>query len=113
VNGFADSTIPANGTVNVPMATTTITIIYNQPMMASGGQSVDRVEKYSFNNISTNKKVSLVSATYNTTTYSVTLTIDITDADWQAASEYELTIKTVENFCGAAQTSITRTFTTE
>ncbi len=113
VNGFVASTNPANGAINVPMSTTTISIVYNQPMMDTGGQSVDRVDKYAFNNQTSNKKVDIVGITYNPATYIATLTIDTSDSDWQAGSLYELTIKTVQNACGTSQTSITRTFTTE
>ncbi len=95
------------------MTTTEITITYNQPMMDTGGQSVDRVDKYAFTNQTSNKPVDIVGVTYNPATYTATITIDTTDLDWQAGNLYEVTIKTVQNSCGTAQTSVTRTFTTE
>jgi large repetitive protein len=113
VNGFIASTIPADGATNVSMSTTTISIVYNQPMSTSGGTSVARIDKYQFNNLDTNNKVTILDAVYNSVTYTTVLTIDTTDTDWQAASTYEITIKTVDNACGTAQTTITRTFTTQ
>jgi SdrD B-like domain len=112
-NGFVASTNPANGAVNVSMTTTEITITYNQPMMDTGGQSVDRVDKYAFTNQTSNKPVDIVGVTYNPATYTATITIDTTDLDWQAGNLYEVTIKTVQNACGTSQSSVTRTFTTE
>lgn len=113
VNGFVASTIPANGAANVSMSTTTLTVTYNQAMMSSGGQSIDRTDKYQFRNQDTNGTISITGVTYNPGTYTAVLSIDTIDPDWLPANTYELTIKTVQNVCGTAQSSITRTFTTQ
>lgn len=113
VNGFVASITPANGAVNVPMSTTTITIVYNQPMMDTGGQSVDRVDKYLFSNQTTPGQVPMISVTYDPATFTATITFDNTDTSWLSGNLYELTIKPVQNACGTSQTSVVRTFTTE
>lgn len=113
VNGFVVSTNPANGAVNVSMSTTTITIVYDQPMMDTGGQSVDRVDKYLLSNQTTPGLITITGVTYDPATYTATLTIDTSDSNWLSGNLYELTIKTVQNACGTSQTSVIRTFTTE
>lgn len=113
INGFIASTNPAHGATNVPLSITTITITYNQPMSTSGGKSVTRIDKYQFENKTQNKKIDILDITYDPVLYRVTLTIDTLDPKWVSNNLYELTIKTVQNSCGDAQSSIIRSFTTE
>jgi len=113
VTGFVVSTIPANGAVNVSMATSTITIVYNQPMITTGGQSIDRVDKYQFSNETNHGLITITGVAYNPATFTAILSFSTSDPNWQPGCLYEITIKTVQNACGTSQTSVMRTFTTE
>lgn len=113
VTGFVVNTIPSDGAIDVPMTTTTITIVFDQPMMTSGGQSIDRVDKYQFSNETNHGLITITGVTYDPVNYTVVLSFNPADSNWQSGCLYEITIKTVQNACGTSQTSVMRTFTTE
>ena len=113
VNGFVVSTNPSNGATNIPLNTTTITVIFNQPMITTGAESVLEIGKYELKNQSNGNKVTITGVTYDPVTYTSNLTIDASDPDWQAGTLFNITIKNLKNACGDAQNDVIRSFTTE
>ena len=111
------SSNPSNGQTGVTLGTTTLTVTFDQPMSTEGGGSV--LEKGNFDNnidnISLGGHVDITNVTYNPNTSTATLTIDTSDADWQAGSQYRLKIKdTLKNPCGTRMTGdVLVLFTTE
>ncbi len=107
-DGFVIDTIPADDSTGVPLTTSTIIVRYNQPMKSGGTGSgrVDEINEYEIIRVSDTKKVTILSATYDSGTYRVTLTIDTADVDWTANTEYDIRIKaSVRNICETAQSA--------
>jgi hypothetical protein len=106
VTGYVLSTTPANGATGISLGTTTLQVTFNQPMSTTGGGSV--LDAGNFDNqivnVSLGGNVAITNVSYNPNTKTATLTIDTTDADWKAGSQYRLRVKGgVSSACGTGQ----------
>jgi hypothetical protein len=104
-DGYVTSVTPPDGTQNVPLTTATITIQFNQPMNStSGGGRVTDINRYALRRVSDNGNVRLLGVVYDPINYSITLTIDLADQDWQLGTWYYLEVDDkVENICRTQQ----------
>jgi hypothetical protein len=103
-DGYVQATSPADGTLNVPLATNTLVIVFNQPMQSSGAGGANDKAQYTLKRVSDNKAINIGTAVYNSATYTTTLTFNNTDPTWGARTWYYLTVKGgVKNFCGQNQ----------
>ncbi len=97
------STTPANGATGVSLSVNTLTVTFNQPMITYGGGSVLDIGNFDNNidNQSLGGDVKILSISYDPNSRTATLTIDASDPDWQAGSQFRLRIKSgLENPCG-------------
>ncbi len=93
---------PANGQVGVSLSTNTISVTFNRPMITYGGGSVLNHGHYENNlhNLSTGGNVSILNFSYDPNSYTVTLTIDTSSANWNPGSQYQLKINAgITNAC--------------
>jgi hypothetical protein len=105
ISGYISATIPADAT-SVSFTQDRIQVIFNQPMSTSGGGSVLDLGNFDnkIRNLTSGGDVPFLSVTYNAQTRTATLLLDLSDAEWQPGSEYELKIKTsLENACDQDQ----------
>jgi hypothetical protein len=102
---------PDDGETGVPISTTAIIVYYNQPMGAVTAPGQYEV----FQESNPSKKVHLTSATYDSTDYSVMLSLDNSDRDWIRDTWYNIQIKSaIKNACGTKQgDTVTTRFKTE
>ena len=112
-NGFVVGTNPANISTGVLLSTSVITVTFNQPMLTSGGDNVLSTNEYALGNLTNGNNVTITGVSYDPVTYTVALTINTSDVDWQAGSLYRLTIENVKNSCGQSQVNVYRFFTTQ
>ncbi len=105
VNGFVNSTDPADGQI-IPLTTSTLSVEFNQSMATSGGGSV--LDNGNFSNTITNLTyggdVHILSVSYHALSRTATLTFDTNDPDWLPGSEYQLkVISGIKNACDSNQ----------
>jgi hypothetical protein len=101
--GFISSVEPSVGTVDFPLTSNSIRIFFNQQMRLG---EVDDIGNYELKTDNFKDKVDLISAVYNNIDFSVTLTFDTTDPDWQPDTWYDLAIKSgIKNVCEQQQGS--------
>ncbi len=99
--GFVLDTSPAVGTTGVPMQNNTIVVYFNQEMDFG---TVDKVGEYELKTDDFANGVDLLSAVYDNSNWSVTLTIDTSDPEWDPNTWYDLKIKSgVQNVCEVKQ----------
>ncbi len=106
LSGFVSNITPANNSTLVSMATNSITIQFNQPMDSEDGEGVLRLENYhnSLKNLDSGGSVAFTGVTYNSLSYTATLSLDSADDDWRPGTNYELTISNnIANACGVKQ----------
>jgi hypothetical protein len=108
VNGFVSSTDPADNDILVSMATDTIVVYFNQPMMLGGVGSAIDSKNYKNNLVNLDgigsDDVPFTEISYSPANYAVTITIDTTDPGWTPGTNYSLTIEqNIENACGVKQ----------
>jgi hypothetical protein len=97
------STNPANGATNFPLSTSALTVTFNQPMITYGGGSVLDIGNFDnhIDNLSLGGDVPILDVSYNPNTSTTTLTVDTSDPQWQAGSQFRLRIKGgLKNSCG-------------
>jgi hypothetical protein len=80
----------------------------------SGGGNVTRRRNYKLQAVMGNDSVSMLSFSYNPTTYTLSITIDNNDPDWANGLLYEITIEDmVKNGCETMQgDNVSTSFTT-
>ena len=96
-------TTPANGVTGVSLSSNTLTVTFNQPMITYGGGSVLDIGNFDNNidNLSLGGDVKILNVSYDANTSTATLTIDTSDPQWQAGSQFRLRVKGgLENPCG-------------
>ncbi len=99
--GFVLDTSPAVGTTGVPMQNNTIVVYFNQEMDFG---TVDKVGEYELKTDDFANGVDLLSAVYDNSNWSVTLTIDTSDPEWDPNTWYDLKVKSgVQNVCEVKQ----------
>ncbi len=117
VTGYVLSSTPANGTTGVSLGTTTLQVTFNQPMSTTGGGSVLDIGNFDNKivNMSLGGDVPITNVSYNSNTKTVTLTINTSDADWKAGSQYRLRVKDgIKSACDTGQgINVDHFFTTE
>ncbi len=92
-DGFLINVDPADGASNVSISRNSFTLYFNQPMLNDGsGDSVERAKYYDLRNTVADRNVHILSRVYNPGNYSLTVTFDTTDSDWQAATLYNIII---------------------
>jgi hypothetical protein len=114
--GFVQTIDPTDNSSGFPISRNTIIITYNQEMPISGGGSVEKTNSYKLNVLgNVNQAISILSAIYNATTKTVTLTFDKNDSDWITNTQYEIGIRSgIHNLCGTPQSvEVTTVFQTE
>ena len=105
-SGYLDyvvSTDPADSQTNVPMSTSQITVVFDQPMDTDdGGGGVLDIGNFDGKiDNQTAGDVPFTEVSYNPQNYTVTLTLNTSDGDWLSDSDYELKIKKdIKNACG-------------
>jgi len=105
---FVSSTDPANGATGVSLNTSTLMLVFNQPMMTEGGGSV--LDKGNFDNnidnLTLGGDVPILSVSYDPTTYTASLIIDTSDPQWKPGSQFRLRIKdSIKNACDGKPTA--------
>jgi hypothetical protein len=106
LTGYVVSSTPANGATGVTLGTTTLEVTFNQPMATIGGGSVLAAGNFDNQivNLSLGGDVPITNVSYNPNTRTATLTINTSDADWRAGSQYRLRIKSgIKSACDAGQ----------
>jgi len=114
--GFVQAINPADNSTGYPISRNTIVITFNQQMPTSGGGSVEKSNSYKINVVgNVNQAISILSAVYNATAKTVTLTFDTSDSEWITSTWYEIGIRSgIHNLCGTPQSvKITTIFQTE
>jgi hypothetical protein len=114
---FVTSTSPANSETGVSLSTTTLTVVFNQPMITYGGGSVFDTGNFDNNidNLSLGGDVPILEVSYDPDTYTATLLIDASDPQWKPGSQFRLRIKdSIKNACdGRPAANLDIFFTTD
>lgn len=118
-DGFVQDVDPGDGTTGFSITRDYVIIYFNQPMRKDGGGgSVEKPEHYHIYNTATGKDINasnILGRTYNPMDYSLTISFDTTDSNWQRGTLFNIIVDgSVQNSCRDKQGGQVYTaFTTE